>query len=99
MEEFGLLWNVNVLFGEDKHAVFKNNVLATNHRRPERQLLVKDAIRFTIRAILDNAFAKSDTTLSRLFERLQKCCPTLLKDAAGSVSDNASERNGILNIG
>jgi hypothetical protein len=79
--------------------MFKSDVLTTNHRWPERQLLVKDAIRFTIQAILNNAFAESDPVLTSLFERLRKCCPILLEDTLGSVSDDAVEYSRILDIG
>ena len=31
MEEYGVIWNSNVLFGEDKHCFFEKTVLCTNH--------------------------------------------------------------------
>ena len=79
MQEYGVLWNVNVLFGEDKHRFFKQAVLSTNHRKPERQLLVKAAILFTVVALLNGSFRHTDPEITLQMIRLKRNCPALLE--------------------
>ena len=101
MEEYGVIWNTNVLFGEDKHRFFKKTVLCTNHRRPERQLLFKEAINFTIKAVLNDAFLHTDTKITSQLRILQKSCPQLLKEdvsvVGADVDDNTDTIEDISN--
>ena len=80
MQEYGVLWNVNVLFGEDKHRFFKQAVLSTNHRKQERQLLVKAAILFTVVALLNGSFRHTDPEITLQMIRLKRNCPALLEN-------------------
>ena len=41
-DECGLLINMNVLVGEDKHRAFKKWIYTTNHRHSEKDLLTKE---------------------------------------------------------
>ena len=45
-------------------AFFKQAVLSTNHRKPERQLLVKAAILFTVVALLNGSFRHTDLEIT-----------------------------------
>ena len=57
---------------------YKATVLSTNHIKPERQLLVKDAVRNAFRLLLAGAFDYSDPMLSQQIERIRTACPALL---------------------
>ncbi|MCJ1463693.1 hypothetical protein MMC07_002302 [Pseudocyphellaria aurata] len=91
LEEYGVLWNTNVLFGEDKHRFFKETVFSTNHRKPERQLLMKEAINFTIKATLDGAFLHTDMKVTSQLYHVQKHCPNLLKGYVSYLKAEADE--------
>jgi hypothetical protein len=80
MQEYGVLWNVNVLFSEDRHRFYKNAVLSTNHRRPKRQLLLRNAIRSMIKSIMKGAFHYTDMEITTQIERLWDKCPNLLEN-------------------
>ena len=80
MQEYGVFWNVNVLLGEDKHRFLKKAVLSTNHRKPERQLLVKAAILFTVVALLNGSFRHTDPEITLQMIRLKRNCPALLEN-------------------
>jgi hypothetical protein len=79
MQEYAVLWNVNVLFGEDKHRFYKNAVLSTNHRRPERQLLLRDAVRSTIKSVMKGVFLHTDMEITTQIKKLREKCPSLLE--------------------
>jgi hypothetical protein len=84
MEEYGVLWNANVLFGEHMHKFFKQAVISTNHHKPERQILLKDAIRSTYKAILNDAFLYTDMEVSKQISRIKGSCPSLLESLLSS---------------
>lgn len=77
MQEYALLWNANVLFGEDKHRFFKKAVLTTNNRKPARQVLLKEVILQTVKNLLNGSFSHTDPELSTQICRLQTQCPML----------------------
>ena len=79
MKKYGVLWNANVLFEENKHRFFKQTVLSINHRKSERQLLLKNAMRFTMKTILSEAFSNIYSRLISQFARIQKHCFNVLK--------------------
>ena len=82
MEEYGVIWNNNVLFREDKHRFFKKTVLCTNHQKPERQLLLKEAINHTIKTGLHGAFLHTNSKITLQLYHLEKHCPHFLKGYA-----------------
>ncbi len=87
MHEYGVLWNVNVLFGEDKHRFFKKAVLSSNHRKPVRQVLLKDQLMHTIKCLLNGSFLQTDLKISNQIGRLRALCPALLKSLVSSDED------------
>lgn len=91
MHEYGVVWNTNVLFGENKHRFFKKAVVTTNHKKPEHQLLLKDAINFTVKAALNGAFLHTDMNITSQLYKLQQHCPTLLKSHSSSADIDANE--------
>ena len=56
MSEYEVLWNVNVLFDENKHRFFKQIVLFINYRKSKRQLLFKKIVKFIVKILIFNAF-------------------------------------------
>ena len=72
MEEYSVIWNNNVLFGENKHCFFKKIVLCTNHRKSEQQLLLKEAINHTIKTGLHGAFLHTDSQITLQLYHLEK---------------------------
>ena len=92
MEEYGVVWNANVFFGEEKHKFFKQAVLSTNHCKPERQLLVKDAVRSTIKALMGGAFQHTDPVITTQIAHLRENCPNLLNSLL-SPTDRADFDN------
>ena len=85
---------MNVLFEEDKHKYFKQAVLLMNHRKSERQLLVKDAVLFTIKALLNGAFLHTDLKISAQFTYLREQCPALLKTILSSTERDYTDGQG-----
>lgn len=55
-KEYGLPVNFNVLIGEDKHRAFKKWIYTTNYRYLEKDLLIKENLRITLRFALANGF-------------------------------------------
>lgn len=48
--------NINVLIGEDKHREFKKWIFGTNYRNLEKDLLLKENLRQTLRFLLAGSF-------------------------------------------
>ena len=90
MEKYGVVWNTNVLFGEDKHRFFKKIVLCTNHQKPERQLLVKEAISHTIKAALEGAFAHTHADVTSQLYRLDRHCPSFFNKYVSPIEIEAN---------
>jgi hypothetical protein len=80
LEEYGLTVLLNVLIGEDMHRLFKKLVYNTNHSNVERQLLLQENLRQTIRLILLNAYKESELPLTRMIQELHDRCPTLFEN-------------------
>lgn len=98
LKEYAVLWNTNVLFREDKHWFFKKTVFSTNHRKPERQLLLKETINFTIKAALNGAFLHTNRKITLQLYCVQKHCPNLFKEYVSYLkadSDNDNDANNI----
>ncbi|ELR07181.1 hypothetical protein GMDG_08308 [Pseudogymnoascus destructans 20631-21] len=79
MEEYGSVWNTNVFWGEDKHKFFKEAVIRTNHRRPERDLLIQECIFTTLRSTLCGAFLHTCTETSAQVIRIKDNCPAVFE--------------------
>ena len=60
--------------------VFKAAVLSTNHRKVERQLLMKHCVQTIIRLANDGAFDYSDPSLAASIQRLRHKCPRLFHE-------------------
>lgn len=56
MQKYDVVWNVNVLFDENKHKFFKNAVIFSNHRKFVKQILFKNIFLQTIRFLLKKFF-------------------------------------------
>jgi hypothetical protein len=79
MLEYEVLWNVNVLFDENKHRFFKKTVLSINHRKSLRQVLLKEVIIFTLKWLLNEFFLHNVMKISHQMIRLRQQCSFLLK--------------------
>lgn len=69
--EIAGVWNSNVFWGENKHRKFKTAVFATNHQKPEKQLLMKNAVLATMRALLNGSFFHTDLKISMQMAHLR----------------------------
>lgn len=56
IEEYRLPININVLIREDKHQAFKKQIYTTNYRNLEKDLLLKENLRQSLRLLLVEAF-------------------------------------------
>ncbi|KZZ97802.1 hypothetical protein AAP_00063 [Ascosphaera apis ARSEF 7405] len=93
VEEWGCANNGNVLMGENKHRLFKSLVTHTNHRDPEKSLLIRESLDKTISAYLSSSPEAEDDTVSKL-QQLQRKCPTLMSRFGhkSDTIDNSSWR-------
>lgn len=77
-KEYGLLVNFNILISEDKHRAFKKWIYSTNHRYPEKDLLIKENLRQTLRLVLANGFREEkDEIATQLVKDIYASCPIL----------------------
>lgn len=90
MDEIAHIWNANVLWGEDKHQFFKAAVLATNHQKPELQLLTKEVILFTIKSAMNRSFLQNNLELTIQFTQLRVTCPKLLESLVPSMEHSTN---------
>ena len=80
-----------MLFDEDKHRFFKQAVLTTNNRKSERQLLLKNAVRFIIKVLISETFVDVESKISSQLLRLQKECSGVLRSLNHVSSKNEND--------
>lgn len=56
IQEYGFASNLNVLAGEDKHRLFKEDIYNTNYINPGRDLLQRQSISMTLRFIAQGGY-------------------------------------------
>ncbi len=91
MKKYDVLWNINVLFDENKHRFFKQVVLIINNRKSERQLLFKNAVRFIVKTFISETFVDVESNISSQLLRLQKECSSILKSLNHVSSQNEND--------
>jgi hypothetical protein len=84
MHEYDVLWNVNVLFDENKHRFFKKTILSFNHRKSIKQILLKDQLMHIIKCLLNDSFLQIDLKISNQINKLRAFCFALLKSLVSS---------------
>lgn len=97
-KEYSLPINFNVLISKDKYRGFKKQIYTTNYRYPEKDLLIKENLRQTLRLILANRF-KEDEVATQLVKDIYSRCPTLFatvllrseQTSASIASDNEDD--------
>lgn len=77
VEDWGCVNNGNVLMGENKHRFFKSLVTHTNHRDPEKTLLIRESLDKSISACLASSEETGGDTAIKL-RKLRLQCPTLM---------------------
>ena len=80
--EYAHIWNRNVMWGENQHRIFKEAVFAMNHWQPEKQLLIKESVLYTVKAIVNGSFFHIDMNITGQTERLRRLCSRLLESLA-----------------
>lgn len=74
--------------------VFKAAVLSTNHRKVERQLLLKSCVQTIIRLAYDGAFNYSDPKLAASIKLLGQRCPTLFQELVSALGETSAQERG-----
>jgi hypothetical protein len=101
--QYATLLNIMVLPGERYHCLFKQWVVATNHRQIELQLLEKDSRFKTIRSILHGAFSSSHPWITKGFSTLLQTCPAVMESflppSAYAFLDDEEDEMEFSNIG
>ena len=64
-----------MIWSENQHQIFKEIILATNHWQPEKQLLIKESIFYTVKAIINESFLHTNMNITDQIERLCGLCP------------------------
>ena len=77
-----------MLFDENKHRFFKRIVLSINHRKVEKQLFFKKAIKFTIKTFIFDVFDNTHTSITAQFRRLHILCSELFRRLLFSMTEN-----------
>jgi hypothetical protein len=80
-----------VLFDEDKHRFFKQVVLIINNKKSKRQLLLKNAVRFIVKAFISETFIDVESDINSQLLRLQKECSNVLKSLNHVSSQNEND--------
>jgi hypothetical protein len=80
-----------VLFDENKHRFFKQAVLIINNRKSKRQLFFKNAVRFIVKAFINETFVDVESNISSQLLRLQKECSSILKNLNHVSSQNEND--------
>ena len=76
------------MFNENKHRFFKRAVLSINHKKFEKQLLLKETIEFTIKAFIFDVFDHTNTSITAQFRRLHILCSELFQRLLFSMTDD-----------
>lgn len=75
MRKYAVLWNVNVLFDENKHKFFKKTIFFNNHRKSAKQILLKNILIQIFRCFMfKKAFHHINMNISFQFVRFHKNC-------------------------
>lgn len=74
-DAFRLPININILIREDKHRKFKKQIFGTNYRNLEKDLLLKENLRQSLRFLLVGSF--DDKLATTLVKDLYTQCPAL----------------------
>lgn len=77
-EEIGANCNAAVLVGEDKHRELKDDITSTNHQNPERDLLRRQSLEWTMRLLIQNGFPEYPR-LTHQMQDLFATCPKLFE--------------------
>ncbi len=80
-----------MLFDEDKHRFFKQVVLIINNKKSKRQLLLKNAVRFIVKAFISETFIDVESDINSQLLRLQKECSNVLKSLNHVSSQNEND--------
>ncbi len=91
MKEYDVLWNINVLFDENKHRFFKQLVLIINNRKSKKQLFFKNVVRFIVKTFINETFVDVELNINSQFLRLQKKCSNVLKNLNHVSSQNEND--------
>jgi hypothetical protein len=91
MKEYDVLWNINVLFDENKHRFFKQIVLIINNRKSKKQLFFKNVVRFIVKTFINETFVDVELNINSQFLRLQKKCSNVLKNLNHVSSQNEND--------
>jgi hypothetical protein len=91
MKEYDVLWNINVLFDEDKHRFFKQIVLIINNKKSKKQLFFKNVVRFIVKTFINETFVDVESNISSQLLRLQKECLSVLKNLNHVSSQNEND--------
>ena len=75
--EYDLLNHCNVLINENKHKYFKKIVYYTNHSNIEKTMLFRKNLRQTIRLLLLDEFAITESKIIRLIKNIHQNCSFL----------------------
>lgn len=75
-DKYSLIVNCNSLLGKDKHRGFKKQIYSTNYRHLEKDLIIKENLRQTLRLILANRF-KEDKIATELVKDVYRIYLTL----------------------
>ncbi|KAF1808853.1 hypothetical protein P152DRAFT_462083 [Eremomyces bilateralis CBS 781.70] len=76
-DQYALVSNVHALGGELKHRSYKKNILRTNKKHPEKDLLEIESFTMTLRFLLHGSFQVTHPALSAQFQNLRVRCPQL----------------------
>lgn len=83
IQDYGCANNGNVLLGEDRHRKFKAMVTQTNHRNPEKAMLIRDSMNKTITTLLTDSSSccgsRAENDLSLKLHQLEVSCPALME--------------------
>jgi hypothetical protein len=91
MKEYDVLWNINVLFDEDKHRFFKQIVLIINNKKSKRQFFFKNVVRFIVKTFINETFVDVELNINSQLLRLQKKCLNILKNLNHVSSQNEND--------
>jgi hypothetical protein len=91
MKKYDVLWNINVLFDENKHRFFKQIVLIINNKKSKRQLLFMNVVRFIVKTFINETFVDVELNISSQLLRLQKECSNVLKSLNHVSSQNEND--------
>ena len=84
-----------MLFEKNKHRFFKQTVFYINNHKSEKQFLLKKAVRFTMKTVINETFSSIHSIITAQFLRIQHSCSNLLKGFDYQIS-NSSENSCVV---